>query len=172
MQVVREAVAVADPVDGGPPMKALTVRQPFAWRIVHGTKTIENRTRPIQTRGRILIHAGAQPHELYRGRPMDHLPMSALVGAVQIVGSHNAETCAGRCLDAGGMYPGGGVYPADAVVHHWELAGAVAFDDSDVVPNVRGALGLWDPDPSSAYLARVALDAAEERAAWSAVHRV
>lgn len=145
-------------------MKALTVRQPFAWRIVHGSKTIENRSRPIANRGLVLIHAGAQPHELYRGRPMGHLPFSALVGAVQIVGSHNAATCGDRCLDAGGMYPGGGVYQAAAVVHHWELDGAVAFDDGDIVPRVGGALGLWEPEPSHAHLASLALDAARARA--------
>lgn len=141
-------------------MKALTVRQPFAWRIVNGTKTIENRTRPISTRGRILIHAGATPHTLYAGKPMDHLRFSALVGAVQIVGSHNAATCGDRCLDRGGMYPGGGVYPESAVVHHWELADAVAFDESDVVPRVAGSLGLWEVEFRHEHLARLAFDAA------------
>jgi hypothetical protein len=143
--------------------RALTVRQPFAWRIVHGTKRVENRTRPIQTRGLILIHAGAQPHDLFRGKPMDHLRFSAIVGAVHIVGSHHASTCGGTCRDIGGMYPGDPGYAFYEHVHHWELADAVAFDEGDVVPDVRGALGLWEPEPSHAYLASLALDAARAR---------
>lgn len=37
---------------------ALSVRQPWAWLIVNGHKTIENRTWRTHKRGRILIHAG------------------------------------------------------------------------------------------------------------------
>jgi hypothetical protein len=39
-------------------MKALSVRQPWAWLIVHGWKNIENRDWPTRVRGRVLIHAG------------------------------------------------------------------------------------------------------------------
>ena len=39
-------------------MKALTVRQPWAWAIVHAGKRIENRTRRTNFRGRFYIHAG------------------------------------------------------------------------------------------------------------------
>ena len=38
-------------------MKALSVRQPWAWLIIHGGKDVENRTWTVGTRGRILIHA-------------------------------------------------------------------------------------------------------------------
>jgi hypothetical protein len=38
-------------------MKALSVRQPWAWLIVQGIKEIENRTWPTAYRGRLLIHA-------------------------------------------------------------------------------------------------------------------
>ena len=37
--------------------KALSVRQPWAWLIVHGFKPIENRDWPTKRRGRVLIHA-------------------------------------------------------------------------------------------------------------------
>ncbi|MBN3832903.1 ASCH domain-containing protein [Burkholderia sp. Ac-20344] len=39
-------------------MKALSIRQPWAWLIVNGHKDIENRTWPTNFRGRVLIHAG------------------------------------------------------------------------------------------------------------------
>ncbi len=39
-------------------MRALTVCQPWAWAIVHGSKDIENRTWHTHFRGTLLIHAG------------------------------------------------------------------------------------------------------------------
>ena len=41
-------------------MRILTVRQPWAWAIVHGGKTVENRSRNIagEYRGPVAIHAG------------------------------------------------------------------------------------------------------------------
>ena len=39
-------------------MKCISVRQPWAWAIVHAGKDIENRTWATSYRGPILIHAG------------------------------------------------------------------------------------------------------------------
>lgn len=38
-------------------MKALSIRQPWAWLILHAGKDIENRTWSTRLRGRVLIHA-------------------------------------------------------------------------------------------------------------------
>ena len=38
-------------------MKALSIRQPWAWLICHAGKDIENRTWPTKFRGPVLIHA-------------------------------------------------------------------------------------------------------------------
>lgn len=38
-------------------MKALSLTQPWAWLVVHGGKTIENRVWNTKFRGRFLIHA-------------------------------------------------------------------------------------------------------------------
>lgn len=38
-------------------MMALSIRQPWAWLIIHGGKDIENRTWKTVWRGRFLIHA-------------------------------------------------------------------------------------------------------------------
>lgn len=38
-------------------VKALSIRQPWAWLIVHGHKNIENRTWTTKHRGPLLIHA-------------------------------------------------------------------------------------------------------------------
>jgi hypothetical protein len=40
-------------------MRALTVRNPYAWAIATGAKTVENRSRRTSHRGDIAIHAGA-----------------------------------------------------------------------------------------------------------------
>ncbi|WP_147200539.1 ASCH domain-containing protein [Pantoea sp. CCBC3-3-1] len=39
-------------------MKALSIRQPWAWLIVNGYKDIENRSWNTKYRGPVLIHAG------------------------------------------------------------------------------------------------------------------
>lgn len=41
-------------------MKALSIRQPWAWLVVHGYKDIENRDWYTSYRGRIYIHASKQ----------------------------------------------------------------------------------------------------------------
>ena len=39
-------------------MRALSIRQPWAWLVVNGYKDIENRTWSTNFRGRIYVHAG------------------------------------------------------------------------------------------------------------------
>lgn len=39
-------------------MKILSIRQPWAWAIIHAEKDIENRGWPTNFRGKFLIHAG------------------------------------------------------------------------------------------------------------------
>ena len=39
-------------------MKALSIKQPWAWAIVNGPKFLENRTWDTKFRGRFLVHAG------------------------------------------------------------------------------------------------------------------
>lgn len=39
-------------------MKALSIRQPWAWLILHAGKDMENRSWSTRIRGRVLIHAG------------------------------------------------------------------------------------------------------------------
>ncbi len=47
-------------------MRAISIRQPWAWLIVQGLKDIENRDWSTTFRGRVLVHAGkANDHESY-----------------------------------------------------------------------------------------------------------
>jgi ASCH domain len=86
------------------PKQALSVRQPWAYAILHGGKNIENRTWPTQLRGTIAIHAGRtmEPNdidEFFRflderrlsgtwltRAAVESLPRGAVVGTVDIVG--------------------------------------------------------------------------------------
>ena len=45
-----------------PLIRVLAVRQPYAWLIVTGHKTVENRTWDTGYRGRLYIHASGQMH--------------------------------------------------------------------------------------------------------------
>jgi len=40
-------------------MKALTIKQPYAWLIMAGVKRVENRPRKTSHRGQLIIHAGS-----------------------------------------------------------------------------------------------------------------
>lgn len=71
-------------------MKALTLRQPWAWAVLVGGKDIENRSWSTRHRGPLLIHAGAAldvgvlPQRLSRPEPAEHI-QSAILGIVDLV---------------------------------------------------------------------------------------
>lgn len=80
-------------------MKALSIRQPWAWAILHG-KPVENRNWRTTYRGRFLVHAakGCTRDEyeaaadsirwMSEGRldppPLSELPRGAIVGAITL----------------------------------------------------------------------------------------
>ena len=87
-----------------PDLPALSIRQPWAWAIVHQGKDIENRTWQTKFRGRFLIHAakGCTPdeylttiHELIgRGMiPMDSEPAYGAIERGGIVGEAELVDC-------------------------------------------------------------------------------
>jgi hypothetical protein len=75
-----------------PPIKVLSVRQPWAWLIIAGHKVIENRTWPTTYRGPLLIHAASKmdgnvAHGGLRRRFAlpETLDMGAIIGRVTLV---------------------------------------------------------------------------------------
>lgn len=85
-------------------MKALSIRQPWAWLIAHGHKDVENRSWPTAHRGDTLIHASkifdagglasvllAFPH--LRALLPAQYELGGIVGIVQVVGcaDHSAS---------------------------------------------------------------------------------
>lgn len=67
-------------------MKALSIRQPWAWRILHEGKDIENRDWPTRFRGTFLIHASkgvdTADQDEVKAKGM---PIGGIVGRADIV---------------------------------------------------------------------------------------
>ena len=138
------------------PMKALTVKQPWAWAIIHGGKDVENRSRATNHRGQLYIHAGlgyskeadesqpmqeawinaAQNLSIERGamgplRKRDlFLDYGALIGTVDVIGCHHSVTCFNRCSQW-----------AMAGHYHWELSNPHPLPYP--LPD-KGRLGIWN----------------------------
>ncbi|GAA4075654.1 ASCH domain-containing protein [Nocardioides kongjuensis] len=152
-------------------MKALTVQQPWAWAIVHGGKTIENRTQAWKYRGPLAIHAGARlsqrgcdvvPEILAETRGCqvgdylgEELTYGAIIGVARLVDVHLAESAIDAewgssvirsvvCCDspwAEQSYIEHGGRGRRDVVH-------LVLEDPrpiDPIP-CKGRLGLWTPD--------------------------
>ena len=77
--------------------RVISIRQPWAWLIVHGYKDIENRTWAPKYRGKVLIHAGktVKDNDFPVQREWvktcgiqipDDLPTGAIVGQAVITG--------------------------------------------------------------------------------------
>jgi hypothetical protein len=84
-------------------MKALSIRQPWAWLIVNGYKDVENRNGPTNFRGRVYVHAGKKmdsgwfPDLLQEVIAQDiqlphEYPLGAIVGEVDITGCVTRST--------------------------------------------------------------------------------
>ncbi|WP_043257957.1 hypothetical protein [Streptomyces sp. Tu6071] len=121
----------------GDGLRALTVRQPWASCIAHGSKRVENRTRPWWWRGWFLIHAGrGTDHQALTDPrvtctfPRQPLEFGAVLAVARLTDCHQDEP--GRACSAW----------ADPEAWHLTL--------TDVTPLLEpipalGRLGLWRP---------------------------
>lgn len=131
---------------------ALTVKNPWAWAIAAGHKTIENRSRSIKHRGPLAIHAGLawskegglDPRVLKEFWPFlteaqrdrypvldpaehrDRIVFGAVLATVNLVDCHYDDGC---CAPWG-----------DQDAWHWVLADVVKLPEP--IP-ASGRLGLW-----------------------------
>lgn len=141
-------------------MKALSVRQPWAWLIIHGGKTIDNRTQLWAYRGPVAIHAPARVDWDAFGDPRVPEPLAgctrqhpgwrtgAIIGIAQLVDVHH-ET--GGCCRPWGE--------PDAI--HLVLSHARPIP---AIP-CRGRLGLWAPAP--AILDQLSARTGDAATVWS-----
>lgn len=141
-------------------MRAISVRQPWAWAIVYGGKDVENRGRREPWHGaigeRVLIHAAKTPEPGDEGNvwalaglpnppgrydsllPHEAAVLGALIGTATVTGVHHYRQCHGACSKW-------------AQPDQWHITLTDPAPLIDPVP-WRGALGLfevetWEPDP-------------------------
>lgn len=118
-------------------MKALSIRQPWAWLIVNGGKDIENRTWLTKFRGRLLVHAS-------KGMTQAEYAFAAdFAKSIGVTVPPAAELLRGGVI--------GSVEVVDSVEQHgspWYMPGnkAMVLRDPRPLPfySVNGRLGLFD----------------------------
>jgi ASCH domain len=118
--------------------RVLTIRQPWAWAIIHGGKDVENRSWFTNHRGPLLIHAGSafEPDGYEKVKQLASQPPpppsdfvhGAIIGVVELV------DC---LLDFQSEW-------AVARRWHWHLRDPQPLDEAVRCP---GKLGLWRPPP-------------------------
>jgi hypothetical protein len=150
-------------------MRALSVRQPWAWAIASAGKDVENRTRPTKHRGELAIHASLSYDEMAAipvpsalGLFMDavraevvgaHVPAlarGAVIAVVEITGCHLSPDFGGTC---GATRPLCSPW-AQRDQFHWLLANVRPLARP---VSAKGALGLWTvpADVESAVMAQL-----------------
>ncbi len=134
---------------GAVPTKALSVRQPWAWLIVHGHKDIENRTWPTRFRGRVLIHASKG---MTRAEYEDAADFAYFHGGVQQMTTFEE-------MERGGIVGVATITDCtDNSGSRWHMPDCLGFKlvDAKPLPFVpcKGALGFFDvpADVLAAYL--------------------
>lgn len=148
-------------------MRVLTVRNPWAWAIIHGGKTVENRPRNIvgEHRGLVAIHAGQAWDQRWAQHPTAAAMRDAIaveradtdrghaevyqrmlnrageiVGVVDLVDVHDGRECE---------------TDAHAACSEWALPGYIHLELRDPRPiaepiRFRGNLGLQTLDEETA----------------------
>ncbi len=132
-------------------MKALSIRQPWAWLVCAGIKDVENRTWPTPVRGRVQVHASLSKASLDKftlaailriasnkeAAPLmgewDRLTRGAIIGEVDIIG------CRRRVGTLG-----------DGDVSKWHEVGQYGFYFENAVMYetplpCKGRLGFFEP---------------------------
>lgn len=142
-------------------LRVITVRQPWAWALIHGGKDVENRVRNIagSYRGPLAIHAAladadsapewvwmaaaADTRTLVLREPGKSLarwqPRGAVIGVVNLWAVHEADHA---CCPDRGVPPFGTKW---AMAEHWHLCVSNPIAFADPIP-ASGQLGLWRPD--------------------------
>lgn len=153
-------------------MRALTIRQPWAWAIARGGKDVENRTWRTTYRGLIAIHAGARWEE---AGATDRRVMAAAVR------DRDDNGCYDPPLRGEFEFPGGNLsrllpdperFPLSAIIAVADLHDIVRDSTSDwaipgqwhwLLRDVRplaepvpciGARGVWEIGPQAAGVLR------------------
>lgn len=138
-------------------MKALSIKQPWAWLIVDSIKDIENRTWVTKFRGRVLVHATTPRFDNWYDTPLTNdqiltlphiYPFPTVFGA--IIGSVEIVDCV---INHTSIWAEKSVYHGEVVekvngeceiikpIYNWVLANPIIFPEP--IP-AKGKLSFWD----------------------------
>lgn len=136
------------------PRVALSLRQPWAWVVVHGGKNIENRKWPTKFRGPFLVHAakGMTRDEYEDAVDFAHdvdptiiVPEPKVLDRGGIVGVASVVGCIAPCCS---QPPS--LFSTVSCKHPWHMPGQFGFLLADVAPlpftPCRGMLGFFRVD--------------------------
>lgn len=118
-------------------MKALSVRQPWAWLIVGGFKDIENRTwtpRSTTVQDPLVIHASKAHDRAGEAWVRKHFPRIQVPGGLAHGALVGMAYLVGWCRDHSSPW-------AEAGLWHWILADPIKFTEPRPWP---GELGLFE----------------------------
>ena len=135
-------------------MKALSLRQPWAWLVASGIKDVENRTWPTKRRERIYIHAGGSSEIKVQG--LGEAWILSRLTAGQVTDYRNARLDRGAIIgevtitDCKFRFPdeNANLYSkwAEPGLYGFKLANPILYETP--IP-CRGALGFFEPDLSA-----------------------
>lgn len=123
-------------------MKALSIRPPWAWAIVHARKRVENRSRRTKYRGPVAIHASKRLTEsdvsrlealLGRRINPDRFLRGAIIATASLVDVLPVEECHSRWAVGPYCWMLRNIRPLKSPIY------------------VNRALGLWDPSSSCTH---------------------
>lgn len=135
-------------------MKALTVKNPWAWLIAHGIKDIENRTWRTNFRGRVYIHAAASLDSRHREMSLlfsrkqwismnndtinkmirGSFPMSQILCSVEII------DCV---MDHSSIWAEKGIDEQGKQIWNWVLTNPQPAPQYEGL-KIKGSLSFWD----------------------------
>lgn len=115
-------------------MKALSIRQPWAWLIVNGHKTVENRSRSLGDHtGPLLVHASSRMTEDdYKACEIFMLGIPRLRSMLDFLPNANSSR-----LHTGGIV---GMVNVRAKIQNWP---GIFKDDSIEAAWYTGEIGYW-----------------------------
>ena len=121
-------------------MRALSIRQPWAWLVVNGYKDIENRTWRTPFRGRIYVHAGQRTMADDYPDQREHIRRTGMVVPQSLaLGSIVGEVTITGCVDLSDS-------PWFCGPYGFTLADPFAYETP--IP-YRGQLGFFEVDDNA-----------------------
>jgi len=128
-------------------MKALSLKQPWAWAVVHAGKNVENRTWSTPFRGRFFIHASRTCEPWYYEEAVRWMVTRGLVPFIPALEQLERGGIVGEATLASVLAPA----PSGTPRAPWHMADQHGFVLEDVRPlpfrPLRGCLGLFEVVP-------------------------